>query len=287
MVYAACSPQPVQKNKVIHSLFTQLETWLCEGAGDKLGKRWAHIYDPGETLPLKTSVSSLVRGERERLSLLDAPEEETPAEKRQGSAVVPLLMEELPALPAFLRGEESTGARRGTLLHKAFSLTDLEALRALPPEAWRNALQEQKAAWVSRQLFTPQEAALLRPEDLLRFYTGPLGRRLLASPLVKREWSFNFRLSHEKETLLQGVMDCAFREGDGWVLLDYKTDRVEDPAAFVARYAPQLRLYAQALGEITALPVREMWLYAVGNGHAYPVPPGDAPETDPGRFAGI
>ena len=82
-------------------------------------------------------------------------------------------------------------------------------------------------------------------------------------------------------------MDCAFREGDGWVLLDYKTDRVEDPAAFVARYAPQLRLYAQALGEITALPVREMWLYAVGNGQAYPVPPGDAPETDHGRFAGI
>ena len=78
-----------------------------------MGKRWAHIYEPGETLPLKTSVSSLVRGERERLSLLDAPEEETPAEKRQGSAVVPLLMEELPALPAFLRGEEFTGARRG------------------------------------------------------------------------------------------------------------------------------------------------------------------------------
>lgn len=52
-------------------------------------------------------------------------------------------------------------------------------------------------------------------------------------------------------------MDCAFREGDGWVLLDYKTDRVEDPAAFVARYAPQLRLYAQALEEITALPVRK------------------------------
>lgn len=26
------------KNKVIHSLFTQLETWLCEGAGDKLGE---------------------------------------------------------------------------------------------------------------------------------------------------------------------------------------------------------------------------------------------------------
>ena len=275
------------KNKVIHSLFTQLETWLCEGAGDKLGKRWTHIYDPGETLPLKTSVSSLVRGNGSGSPCWTPRRRKPPRKSGRVPRWCPCSWRSSPALPAFLREEESTGARRGTLLHKAFSLTDLEALRALPPEAWRDALQEQKAAWVSRQLFTPQEAALLRPEDLLRFYTGPLGRRLLASPLVKREWSFNFRLSHEKETLLQGVMDCAFREGDGWVLLDYKTDRVEDPAAFVARYAPQLRLYAQALGEITALPVREMWLYAVGNGQAYPVPPGDAPETDPGRFAGI
>lgn len=81
-------------------------------------------------------------------------------------------------------------------------------------------------------------------------------------------------------------MDCAFREGDGWVLLDYKTDRVEDPAAFVARYAPQLRLYAQALGEI-ALPAREMWLCRRGQRPGLPRAARDAPETDPGRFAGI
>ena len=252
-----------------------------------MGKQWAHIYDAPPSLPLKTSVSSLVRGERERLSLLDAPGEETPAEKRQGSAVVPLLMEELPALPAFLREEESTGARRGTLLHKAFSLTYLDALRALPREQWLASLEEQKAGWIARQLFTPKEGELLRPEDLLRFYAGPLGQRLLASPLVRREWSFNFRLSHERDTLLQGVMDCAFREGDGWVLLDYKTDRVEDPAAFVDRYAPQLRLYAQALGEITGLPVGELWLYAVGSGQAYPVQAQPSPSTPPERFAGI
>lgn len=265
------SPQPVQKGKVMHTLFTQLETWVSQSPGDKLGKRWAHIYDAGETMPLKTSVSSLVRGQRERLSLLDAPEEETLQDKRQGENVTPLLMEELPALPSFLRTEETGGARRGTLLHKAFSLVDLDALRALPPEAWNRSLREQKERWVAGELFTPEEAALLRPEDLTRFYASDLGARLLASPQVRREWSFNFRLSHEKETLLQGILDCAFREGDGWVLLDYKTDRVEDPAAFVARYAPQLRLYARALEKITALPVREMWLYAVGGGRAYPV----------------
>ena len=66
--------------------------------------------------------------------------------------------------------------------------------------------------------------------------------------------------------------------GDTWVD-DHHT--VEDVGICLGQ------AFAQALGEITALPVREMWLYAVGNGQAYPVPPGDAPETDPERFAGI
>lgn len=271
-VFRDFSPQLVKKDKVIHNLFSQLKTWVSEQSGDKLGKRWEHIYDSEERIPLKTSVSSLVRGEREKIVYPDAPQEETPADKRQGLEVAPLLMEELPPMPDFLQQRETTGALRGTLLHKAFSLTDLNALRALPPSKWISNLKEQKAGWVSRQLFTPQEAALLRPEDLAAFYRGDLGSRLLASPEVRREWSFNYRLFHDKQTLLQGVMDCAFREGPGWVLLDYKTDRVADGEAFVARHARQLRLYAQALEEITALPVAELWLYAVGQGRAYSVP---------------
>ena len=57
--------------------------------------------------------------------------------------------------------------------------------------------------------------------------------------------------------LVQGVIDCCFMEDDEWVLLDYKTDRVEDPAALVARYRPQIGWYAKALAEITGIPVRE------------------------------
>ena len=83
----------------------------------------------------------------------------------------------------------------------------------------------------------PQEARSCARRTCCALYR-PLGKRLLASPLVSARWSFNFRLSHEKENLLQGVMDCAFREGDGWVLLDYKTDRVEDLMAFVAATRP-------------------------------------------------
>ena len=93
---------------------------------------------------------------------------------------------------------------------------------------------------------------------------------MLQSQQVRREWSFNLRM--EGDTLLQGVIDCAFLEDGGWVLLDYKTDRIDDEEAFIQRYAMQLEWYARALEKITGNPVKEMWLYALGKAKAYSVP---------------
>ena len=72
-----------------------------------------------------------------------------------------------------------------------------------------------------------------------------------------------------QETLLQGVIDCAFLEDGQWVLVDYKTDRINDEQAFCDRYRMQLTWYARALQRITGLPVREMWLYAISIGKAF------------------
>ena len=62
--------------------------------------------------------------------------------------------------------------------------------------------------------------------------------------------------------LVQGILDLAFLE-DGWVLVDYKTDRVtkETLAQTAQGYAVQLALYARALAEITGIPVKERYLY--------------------------
>jgi ATP-dependent helicase/nuclease subunit A len=57
--------------------------------------------------------------------------------------------------------------------------------------------------------------------------------------------------------LVQGVIDCCFLEGGAWVLIDYKTDYVQDEQAVLKRYAPQLQLYRRALEEITNIPVKE------------------------------
>ena len=62
--------------------------------------------------------------------------------------------------------------------------------------------------------------------------------------------------------ILQGVVDCAFVEDGALVVLDFKTDRVPDLGALLARYRAQLVLYRGALAQCTGLPVRECVLYS-------------------------
>lgn len=271
-VFPQYSPQVVENKKVINRVIPQLEAWISTQPGEKLWKRWADIYQHEEPLPLKTSVMSLVRQYQAQERALDAPTEETAEGKRQPETLAPLRMEELPPLPAFLREDRETALNRGSLIHKALSLVALNRLREQPQEVWAQELTSQKEGWIRQQLFTPKEGGMISPAMLLSFFRAPLGQRMLASPEVRREWSFNYRLPEAGQTLLQGVMDCVFREGDGWVLLDYKTDRITDEDAFVKQYTHQLQLYARSLAAITGLPVREAWLFSLSLEQAFPVP---------------
>jgi hypothetical protein len=66
------------------------------------------------------------------------------------------------------------------------------------------------------------------------------------------------------DTILSGTIDLVFKEGDAWVIVDFKTDTVRDErqlGEFVAYYAPQLEMYRQAWESIVGEPVRETGLY--------------------------
>src|SRR5687768_5418034 len=59
---------------------------------------------------------------------------------------------------------------------------------------------------------------------------SPLWQRSLASGSAQAEVPFSIeRAGTTPPTYLEGVIDLAFREPDGWVLVDYKTDRGDDP----------------------------------------------------------
>jgi ATP-dependent exoDNAse (exonuclease V) beta subunit len=58
--------------------------------------------------------------------------------------------------------------------------------------------------------------------------------------------------------LVEGVVDAAFEHGDGWVVVDFKTDA--DPAEALDAYTGQVRLYARAIAGATGRPAHGILL---------------------------
>ena len=259
--------QTVDKETSYPQFRSWLDSLLCAPPVEDLWKE----AQPEKVLSAmqKKSVTTLLRKEEETA---EEAEEETPENKRIPDRFSRALQRsELRKLPAFMQPPpEKRGAWRGTLVHRFLSLTDLDRIRQAGADPVP-ALQRMKEEMLAANVFTPEEGAVIRPEDAAAYYLSDLGVRMLDSPEVHREWDFNL-YRPEMNLLVQGVVDCAFREKDGWVLVDYKTDHVENEEEFVETYRPQLRWYAEAIGTLTGQPVREAWLYAISRRKACPVP---------------
>lgn len=65
-------------------------------------------------------------------------------------------------------------------------------------------------------------------------------------------------------TVLRGIIDSAYRVGDGWRILDYKTDRdADDPAAMLERHGPQMAQYKSAWERVSGEKVVSAGLVAL------------------------
>jgi ATP-dependent helicase/nuclease subunit A len=259
----------VETGKVIHSLASWVDSLLSAPPVEELWKTFSEtkVESGAEEELKKTSVSRLVRNAQEGIL---QEEEETPEGKRVPDEIRRAFGRYRTGMRlSFLASEKAPdSASRGTVIHRFLSLVDLEEVRRTEGDG--TAIAAQRDRLQAEGVFTKEEAAWIQPEKICRFFASPVGRRLLASPEVHREWDFNLRL-RDRGMLVQGIMDCAFMEGGGWVLLDYKTDRITDEDAFVEEYCPQLAWYTAALEQLTGKPVRESWLYSLSVDKAFPL----------------
>lgn len=117
-------------------------------------------------------------------------------------------------------------------------------------------------------ILTAAEAKVVDERKIAAFFKSDTGKRVLASREVHKEASFTMR--HEyggRPVLVQGTIDCYFEEDGGWVLVDYKTNRMdktrlaEEEQRLRDEYLPQLDLYRKALEGSTGKPVKKAVLY--------------------------
>lgn len=241
---------------------TPVPSWLDEQLS------WQYAYPQAVRTAAKFSVSEVKRRYQELHGdeLQDEADLSVPA-----AAVIPPAPGEddaFAALPPWLAGEEAavSGAQRGTALHKA--------LQYITPAADQTTatLRREIDAFVRQGLLSREEAKLVYVPVLAAFCQSDIGRRMAESPELHREYPFTVLLAGgdplpETETgeqiLIQGVIDCLFREDDAWILVDYKSDRLETADTFRSRYAVQLALYKRAVEQITHRPVEETYIYSL------------------------
>lgn len=71
-----------------------------------------------------------------------------------------------------------------------------------------------------------------------------------------------------KHAYMRGVIDFLFEEEDGWVIVDFKTDHVEEGVlqSFVNFYRPQVLVYATEWENTFGFKFKEAGLYFAGIG---------------------
>jgi ATP-dependent helicase/nuclease subunit A len=206
--------------------------------------------------------------------------------------------------PRFIQGQASFSAtERGTIMHLVMQHVNLKA------PITHDILQRLVENMVERELLTPKQAEAVDVEDILAFFSSAIGQRLQRAPFVEREVPFSLGLparevyqkgrvtltldepannlsnegpdgwhaggGEEEVVLIQGVIDCLFRDEQGLVLLDYKTDTITGRFASIEearpilldRYLTQVTLYRRAVEEIWQDHVDELYLYFFDGGH--------------------
>ena len=252
--------EPVDESESKELLITSKIDFVDKEVQRRLSYKYRFMEAGG--LPSNISVSDLKRRE-----LLE--------DNDDGIDVVEMFKEKNVIKPKFLQEEKGiSSAERGTIIHYVMQRLDLRRVSTI------DEIKSQIKEMVLEKSLTEKEASIVWYKKVLVFYQSNLGKRLLAAynseRVVKRELPFFTEISStdfdenldkeifkDEKIRLQGIIDCFFEEEDGLVLLDYKTDYVEDgnEEEIINRYKSQLKYYKDALEKITGKPVKESYLY--------------------------
>lgn len=171
-------------------------------------------------------------------------------------------IEETVEVPSFMESEsEPTAAEVGTAVHAI-----LERL-SFKRDWEKNEIISEAEILVEKELITESEFEKINFEAVESFFKSELYQRIKASDNIRKEQSFVYKISDiGGDIYLQGTIDCSFEEDDGLIIVDYKTDRSSSERYFNEMYSEQLKLYEEAMEDITGKKVKEKYIYALFTG---------------------
>lgn len=169
------------------------------------------------------------------------------------------------AKPSFLNDNEMSGAQKGIITHEFVQYADFK-LGAVD-------VQKEIDRLIEQGFILKEQAKGINQKAAANFFNSDIVKRMNESEAVYREKKFTFEESvsvrgeefaefKDEKIMVQGIADCVFVEDGKLVIIDYKTDRVQDEAELVRKYKAQVDTYAAALSVCMAMPVKQSLLYS-------------------------
>lgn len=250
---------------------------------ETLKRRFSYHYPyaGNEDVPVEVSVTEL-----KEAALRD--EDSDFPESANSKQLYPAREEET-LIPEFIRKmKEETkeepqrlkGSGRGSAYHHVMETLSPKRFRGLSKQEMDEEARRQIQSLLAEGKLTKEEALTVRTADIVTLFESTLGQQMaeadgrqdlsreqpfvtgVPASEIRPEWP------ETEMVFVQGIIDAYFYEGDGIVLIDYKTDYVRNPEELKARYRVQLEEYANALRTSTGKEVRETWLWSFSLGRA-------------------
>lgn len=217
---------------------------------------WKYEYITSTILPIKSTVSKVKEIKNQDLNGgIDFDETQN---KKIGL---------LDLVPSFTLEEvKASGARKGTLMHlflenidinKDYSDKDLETL-----------LEE----LITKKLIQQEEKNLINMYEIKKYLNSNLVKKLKNCKKIEKEKEFCIKINaseifdeaKDEKILVQGIIDLyGVTNEENIILIDYKTDFVNDGDLLVKKYINQLKIYKDALEKALNKKVTEVYIYSL------------------------
>ena len=171
------------------------------------------------------------------------------------------------AKPSFAQSGGLSSAQKGTALHKFMQFVDFNAAK-IDLNAEIERLHEYK-------FLSQEEVESLNIAQIQAFLDSSLLIRALNSEKLYREYKFISEIPlkitnlvvdeklKDHTIIIQGAVDCMFIEGDELVIIDFKTDKIDNEEDFIEVYKEQLDYYSLACKKIFNKNVKERYIYSL------------------------
>lgn len=124
---------------------------------------------------------------------------------------------------------------------------------------------------VNREIITQKEAENINPNAIFKFTQSQIWQDMKQAKEIQKEKPFYimipakeiYQKDVEEAILVQGIIDLYYINAkDELILVDYKTDYVQNETELIDKYQKQLAVYQKALEESLQRKVNHIFIYS-------------------------